>query len=150
MNRGLFSVKARGELVIKAVDRLARTSEETIKSVLAKGAIDLQREIKANIKKQHAIDTGNLWRSVQIKTKEGGLVKEVIEQADYGVYVERGTKKHFPPVKALELWAKRRGLNVYAVVKAIGKKGTKAKPHFIPALRTVLPEIFRNLERVMR
>lgn len=38
------------------------------------------------------------------------------------------TKPHFPPVKALEGWSQRKGLNPYLVARAIAKKGTPIVP----------------------
>lgn len=57
----------------------------------------------------------------------------------YGKYVEFGTKPHFPPPKALELWCQRvLGADdperaAYLVARAISQRGTKAQPHLRPA-----------------
>jgi len=56
----------------------------------------------------------------------------------YGKYMEEGTRPHFPPIQALQWWAKRKfqlkdkeALAVaWAVAKAIAKRGL-APRHFI-------------------
>jgi HK97 gp10 family phage protein len=60
--------------------------------------------------------------------KEEGTVGTNIE---YAIYVEYGTKKHFPPVDALKEWAKKKLGNenlAFAVAQSIARKGTRAQP----------------------
>lgn len=47
----------------------------------------------------------------------------------YAPYVEYGTKPHFPPVGALEGWAKRHNTSAFIVARAIARHGTK--PHLM-------------------
>ena len=51
-------------------------------------------------------------------------------QASHSAFVNNGTKPHFPPVAALEDWARLKGVSPFAVAKSIAKKGTKAVPFF--------------------
>lgn len=53
----------------------------------------------------------------------------------YGNAVNFGSRPHFPPVQALNLWAKRKGLNPYVVARSIARKGTKANPFFTDAVQ---------------
>jgi HK97 gp10 family phage protein len=81
-------------------------------------------------------------------------------QAPYGIFVEEGTRPHFPPVAPLEAWAKRKfgrpGLG-YAVARAIARRGTKGhhmlrnafeamRPKVEPALARALSRAVRRLE----
>lgn len=61
---------------------------------------------------------------------EGALVS----LSSYARYVEFGTKPHMPPVEPLIPWAKKKGLNPWAVARSIAKKGTKANPFLQRAL----------------
>ena len=45
------------------------------------------------------------------------------------------SKPHYPPIKALEGWAKRHDINPYVVQQAIGKKGTPIIPFIKMAIR---------------
>ena len=53
--------------------------------------------------------------------------------ARYGLYVERGTRPHWPPRAPLEGWARRHGVPVFVVQRAIARKGTRARPFLLPA-----------------
>jgi len=91
---------------------------------------------EAIIKQEHKA-TGKLLDSLRI---------EVVDDAingyfeDYGQYVDRGRKPgSFPPIEALEAWAKQKNLTLeagqtytnvaYAIAKSIYKKGIPSKPY---------------------
>lgn len=52
----------------------------------------------------------------------------------YGLFVELGTKPHWPPIGPLKGWARRHGVSPYALQAAIAKRGTRAQPFMRPAL----------------
>lgn len=71
----------------------------------------------------------------------------------YAKYVHAGRKPgKMPPVKALERWAKKKGLNAWAVAKSIEKKGIKPKPFLTDALEakkgSVVKQFDNALERI--
>lgn len=90
-------------------------------------------------------DTRALMNSITSRQRQRGtvLVGEVGPSVRYGLYVERGSRPHFPPVAALSGWARRHGANPYAVQRAIGRKGTRARPFLAPAFT-------RNAARIVR
>ena len=45
------------------------------------------------------------------------------------------SKPHYPPISALQQWADAKGINVYAVQSAIGRKGTPIIPFFKIAIK---------------
>lgn len=45
----------------------------------------------------------------------------------YAPYQETGTKPFWPPISALETWARRHGINPYVVARAISIHGIKPK-----------------------
>jgi HK97 gp10 family phage protein len=80
--------------------------------------------------------TGELRRSIGSDIDERSLIGIVgldFPGRNYGIYVEKGTRPHMPPIGALDRWANQRGLNPYAVAKSIARKGTKAQPFMKPA-----------------
>ena len=85
------------------------------------------------------VDTGKLSRSVKIEKRRsmgGGLSGvAVVVRSPYGLFVNEGTRPHFPPVSALTGWASRHGMNPYAVAVGISKRGTRAQPFFDKALK---------------
>ncbi len=74
------------------------------------------------------VDTGRLrsnWRlSVQM------LRGELVNTTDYAIFVAKGTKPHWPPIKAITKWANRKGIPPFLVARSIARKGTKANPFF--------------------
>lgn len=52
----------------------------------------------------------------------------------YALFVEKGTGPHMPPIDAITPWAKKKGLNPWAVAMSIKKKGTKANPFLSRAI----------------
>lgn len=62
--------------------------------------------------------------------KLGRFTGSLVSGVKYGMGVEKGTKPHAVPVSAIAPWAIKKGLNPWAVVNSIKKKGTKANPFF--------------------
>jgi hypothetical protein len=52
------------------------------------------------------------------------------------LYMERGTRPHWPPLVALETWARRHGTTAFLVARAISRRGTKARLFLQKALDT--------------
>lgn len=83
---------------------------------------DLGDEIVKDMKAQVPIDTGELAREISYKVTNNSLT---ILVPQYGLYVELGTEPHWAPIKALEGWATRKGINPYAVQRSIATFGTQ-------------------------
>jgi len=91
------------------------------------------------------VDTGRLrsnWRlSVQM------LRGELVNTTDYAIFVAKGTKPHWPPIKPIEKWANRKGIPPFLVARAIVRRGTKANPFFdsaVSAGRVIADDEFRK------
>ena len=69
-------------------------------------------------------DTGNLKNTMTYKI-EGSEIQFIME--DYVNYINDGTKPHRPPISAIEGWAKRKGINPWALANHIATYGTKAQ-----------------------
>jgi HK97 gp10 family phage protein len=91
--------------------------------------------IEADARRNVAHDTRQLMNSItsQITEAPGGLVGKVGPSVAYGLYVERGTRPHWPPLAALVPWARRHGIPARAVQVAIARRGTRARPFLQPA-----------------
>lgn len=83
------------------------------------------------VKEKTPVDTGHARNSVthlvSSDTIPGWL--QVGSNVPYMRTLEEGSKPHLVPVEALERWAKRKRVNVWAVRAAIAKRGTK--PHWM-------------------
>lgn len=118
----------------------------------------LRQTMKAatNITKQTArslvpADTGALKRSIsdEVIYRGGTDIEGVVEPKErYAMPVEKGARPHFVPVGSLERWAKKRGINPWALAMSISKKGTKAQPYIEPTFHQVkrrIIEMFADL-----
>ena len=85
----------------------------------------LGEEIVTDMRKQVPSDLGDLERSIQYSIDKDNLV---IHMNEYGIYVNDGTKPHMPPISAIEGWARRKGINPWAVAYSIKTYGTEAQP----------------------
>lgn len=96
--------------------------------------------IEADARRAVAQDTRDLMRSIASEvTPIGGGIEGIVRVgAPYGRFVEEGRRPgKMPPVEELRGWARRHGIpeqGVYALARAIGKRGTKAQPFFWPAV----------------
>lgn len=85
--------------------------------------------VKAYTLDAGAVDLGTLVQGIDYHIKDSGNTIETTVKPDakgdkYAIYVERGAKPHRPPVKALQGWADRHGIPVWAVVRKIEREGT--------------------------
>lgn len=78
-------------------------------------------------------DTGRLQGSIHSRPGSG-LSVEIGPSVAYGLFVEKGTRAHFPPPGALGGWARRHGMSPFALARGISRRGTKAQPFMVPAL----------------
>ena len=95
---------------------------------LDRGAILIQGKARSKA----SVDTGRGRNS--IGTESPTLrSRRIGPNAEHMVYVETGTRPHWPPPGALADWAARHGVSEYAVRRKIGLFGTEAKPYLQPA-----------------
>ncbi len=88
--------------------------------------------IQRNVQTLTPVDTGRLRASVTSLVDTAPLPQygEVGTNVFYGPFVENGNRPHYPLTGAMTGWAARPGMNVYALVRAIGRRGTRARRMF--------------------
>ena len=79
-----------------------------------------------------SVDLGELIGGIHhtLKKESGDLTATIrpSDKADkYAIYVEEGTRPHFPPIAALQGWADRHGIPVWAVALKIAREGTEPR-----------------------
>jgi hypothetical protein len=101
--------------------------------------------VEAEARRRVVHDTRALMGSISSRVEQRGrsLVGRVGPSVRYGAYVEVGTRPHWPPAAPLRGWARRHGLSVYVVQRAIARRGTRRRPFLVPALE-------RNAARIVR
>ena len=125
---------------------MASGTKATLQQAVNTSALLMESNIKKEIQST-VTDTGILASSVITTT--GTLRAEVGPTVDYGIYVEKGTDPHFPPISAISPWAKRHGIDPFALQQSIGKKGTEANPFFERAVKDSISGVKTIFEKAI-
>ena len=91
--------------------------------------------VEARAKEKVPVDTGRLRASISSRAEETRAI--IGSPVFYAPMVELGSRPHFPPISALETWARRHGFGkggAFLIARAISRRGGKAQPYLVPAL----------------
>ncbi len=78
----------------------------------------------------------------------GDVVKGIVgSNVEYSPYVVLDTRPHFPPLAALQVWARRHGVSAYLVARKIARRGTKGDQSLIRGVTDNAERIYQLLER---
>jgi len=113
-------------------------------------------EIATEARRRTPVFTGVLRASIGTRVtlgqEAGSLVLGEVftgAEAPYAVYVEEGTRPHWPPRAPIEFWAQKvlgdRAL-WFVVARAIARRGTKAHHMFRDAMAQVQPTLASRLQ----
>ncbi len=129
-----------------SIEKRKRIKGETYAS-----GLDVQKAAVKNLKESGAWDLGTVAYSILVDRVKGGADVEIGPTALHAPYVEYGTKPHFPPLDALEGWARRHGFDsAWPIALKISKKGTPAKPFLLPAYLAVVNKYYNRLKEILR
>jgi len=112
---------------------------------LQKATMEAGLKIQSLEMKNSPHDTGNLARGIHLDYQP--IQVTIAPQANYASYPEFGTQPHYVSPQQLMGWARRHGLNPYAVSKSIQKHGTKAQYYVrntVGQIGEEVSEIFTN------
>jgi HK97 gp10 family phage protein len=125
------------------VDRLMARAGDKLPEVMREAMDDATTLLQHEARRVVVIDTGALRQSISRKVEPfQGEVGPVAPRGAHGAYVEFGTRPHFPPVSALEGWARRHGMNPYLVARAISRRGTRPQPYLAPTVERYTNAVF--------
>ena len=112
-----------------------------VQEAMQQGAFMVQKSAKRNA----PVDTGRLRASIDvtIEWEDQNLRGVMGSNVEYAPYMEMGTEPHFPPISALEGWARRHNINAYLVALSIAKTGLEARHFFRDALDQHRDEIIK-------
>jgi len=82
------------------------------------------------------VDTGRLRASILPEVRAHGRVVQGVVGSNlvYAPFQELGTRPFWPPIAALEVWARRHGVEAYLVARAIARRGIRARRYLQRAL----------------
>lgn len=93
--------------------------------------------LEADQRRNVAQDTRRLMGSITREVQGEGavLTGRVGPSLGYGLFVERGRRPgKFPPISAIQGWARRHGIPPFLVARAIARRGTRPQPFVQPSL----------------
>lgn len=133
--------------VIRALARRRADVQRVVNEEVLVSAINIQRVARVAV----PVDTGLLRSRILIEQRVEGA-RQIASVGTfeggaehYGPDVEFGTRPHWPPRKALEGWARRHGVPVFLVARAIARRGTRPQPFLGPAFRAEVPGFVSRL-----
>lgn len=146
-----FTVEIKGDKEIaELLKRVPKEKEAEVKAEVGDYALRIQKRAKMYLRTQQTMDTGNLANSILAEFSPTEIEAEIGPTAVYGPYQEFGTKPHFPPLEALEAWARHHGFeSAWPICKAIARRGLPARPYLGPAYEDFAGELIIKIERVM-
>ena len=108
-------------------------------------------EIEKESKLRTPVDTGRLRSS--IKTSLAPLRVAVGTNVHYAPHVEYGTRPHWPPLAAMQPWARRHGFpagraGAFLVARRISQRGTRARRFMQRGAKAAIPAITRHLDQL--
>lgn len=130
---------------IKGLKETQRNMEKAVRDLhgtpmlnaMRDAALMVERDAKNNLVGYESpsvggVDTGRLRASITPEvTTHGDTVQGVVgSNVKYAPYVEFDTRPHWPPLAALEVWARRHHTTAYLVARAISIRGTIGK-HYL-------------------
>lgn len=146
-----FKVELKGGKEISdLLKRVPKEKEAEVKAEVGDVALKIQARAKAYLRTAPAMDTGNLSTTILAEFSPTKIEAEIGPTAKYGPYIEFGTRPHFPPMEALEAWARHHGFeSTWPICKAIAERGLRARPYLTPAYDDFEGELLIRLQRVM-
>ena len=98
------------------------------------------------------VDTGVTRASINRSVKMGSsqVVGIVGSPRISAAVMETGSKPHWPPLKALEGWAKRHGTTAYVVARAISKRGNVPRKFLSKAMNSTYSRVMAELNRTVK
>ena len=124
---------------IEGLDKLEGKlqGEHLLGHPLKKALEDSALQLEGVIKEGTPVDTGRLRGSITSKVSSDPvpLWAKVGTGVKYAPFVEYDCKPHFPPVTALQGWARRHHVSPYVVARAIARHGTRGAHMFEKALK---------------
>lgn len=127
------------EIRIKGLERLVKKLDgnELLGWPLRRAFRDSVTVLLREVHKRTPVDRNELRGSItfEIDTRTVPLWGKVGTDVKYAPYVEFGTEPHWPPLSALQPWARRHGFppgraGAFLVARAIARHGTKAREFF--------------------
>jgi phage gpG-like protein len=141
------------DIEVKGLIETQRNMEQTTAKLHGAPMLEAMRDstlyVQRDAKINAPVDTGILRASITPEvTSQGTEVMGIVgSNVVYAPMQELGTKPFWPPAAALEVWARRHGMDAFLAARAISRRGLKAVKFLQNAFETNREKIMRRLER---
>lgn len=134
----------------KAIKKLIRKRSREVRGETYAHGVALRQTAKNNLQDHERWDTGNAANSLTLKMEKRGFTAKIEAEAPYSIWIENGARPHFPPLEALEGWAKRHGFDsAWPIALAISKRGIPATPFLGPAYDSESEKFYEALRKLV-
>lgn len=134
-----ISFKGLDETIVN-LDRTGRDVKDTSEPMRQATAL-----VAGDAKRNAPVDRGVTRSSItpSVESRNNSTTGVVGSNQMPALYMEKGTRPHWPPLAALEAWARRHGTTAFLVARAISRRGTKARLFLQKALDSNQSRIVR-------
>ncbi len=129
MAQPVIAVKIEG---LERVERKFREAPGVVNSEIRNGMERSVKKVTTDVQAGTPVDVGRLRSQItNVVQGSGAETRGIVgTNVKYAPYMEFGTRPHWPPIKALEVWARRHGTTAFVVARAIARRGTAAREMF--------------------
>ena len=144
------------ESSVKELKEVQKEIERKVKELTSGPMVQTMRNatmlLQRDAKILAPVDTGRLRASITPSVTVGpeAIQGVVGSNVKYAPYVELGTRPHWPPIAALETWAKSHGTSAFLVARAIARRGTKARRYLQGAYEKNIARIMAMIDRAVK
>lgn len=143
------------DVQVKGLKELQRKTEQMVRDLHGTPILNAMRDstllVQRKARQNSPVDTGRLRASIlpEIRASQTEVLGVVGSNVLYAPYMELGTRAHWPPIGALEVWARRHGMSAFLVARSISRKGLKGRKFLITAFMDSQGAIVRRFERAV-
>lgn len=144
------------DVEVKGMIELQQKMEQVARDLHGSPMVDAMRDaallVQRDAKINAPVDTGRLRASItpEVRTEGNDILGVVGSNVEYAPYMELGTRPHWPPIGALEVWASRHGTEAFLVAKGIAAHGIKGKHYLQNAFEKNQSAIVEKLDRAVK
>ena len=135
--------------VDETIDYLRGVSEEITGPSLIEGMRQATAMVTRAAQINAPVDTNRLRSSIKpsIRRTKTTVLGVVGSNVKYAPFMEMGTKRFWPPVSALQPWARRHGMSAFLVARSIARHGLAARKFLQRAFEDNVHGIYKQIQR---
>lgn len=143
------------DIEVKGLIELQRKAEQMVNDLHGAPILDAMRDsvlvIQRDARKNAPVDTGRLRASItpEVHTFNDEVQGVVGSNIEYAPYMEFGTRPHWPPISAIQVWADRHGISAFLIARAIARRGTKPRRYLQRAFESNQTAIIARFDRAV-